>query len=511
MGHCTWRPRGCAVFLLVSCGLFASPLRAGGTMEQLIPDCGALIVQGRYDVIVATVADVRDSGSTNANPPRVVLKVEDVLRGHVPLGSRESLWRPYDHDVDYAFGDAERRIAEWSATPLSGPRVGDRLILIGNMREDSVWRVSARCRDSYSRTNREALISNIRSYEEFARQETEKEERLFAEEQAEDQRILATADIKAMCRLSTDVLVGSFTGSSAGGQRLTAEARVLRWLRSSSAAPRPKGSIWVSMTDREKPHYFRRVDRPQHRQYQRGHFAPDSFLFFLETGPIGNWGFGAMDSENVYRLVDAPNGVIPASRSAVRRVEVELSTGTIAGQPPPRPPECGASFSSFRMLDLSMLGKVQGKITTLRPYTYSERTQALVFGCTDTDPSALWFLPCALPFDRYIHEYAAGGHAVEMSPDALRALIDSLSHIPCVRRNESARDGVATLALRGVIDGSERIFEIAIDDPTLRRVVAMMGDVVRRDTAARWHLNYWKKSFGDGFEPDTVFQYGGPR
>jgi hypothetical protein len=81
------------------------------------------------DVFVATITRVEDTGATNTNPPRVWLKVDEVLHGKQQTHRSPATWLPQPHDIDTS--PEEPRLSEWKAQPLKGPRVGEKWILLG--------------------------------------------------------------------------------------------------------------------------------------------------------------------------------------------------------------------------------------------------------------------------------------------------------------------------------------------------------------------------------------------
>jgi hypothetical protein len=114
--------REIALLLVGVCRLSAQgdPARAG---DEAPPYSAPVI-------IVATVTKVSDEAATNGNPPRVGLKVNQVLRGNVKDNIR-GLWNPRFHGFDTGGFDAE--LKAWQAKPLTKPKVGQKFILSGWM------------------------------------------------------------------------------------------------------------------------------------------------------------------------------------------------------------------------------------------------------------------------------------------------------------------------------------------------------------------------------------------
>ena len=95
---------------------------------------------GECDVVVATVVAVRDEGSTRANPPTVLLRVEEVLTrdGDLTPGLVQAVWRSERLHMSCSVGE-EARIARWEAGPQRGPEVGERFLVAGSFNRNRRW------------------------------------------------------------------------------------------------------------------------------------------------------------------------------------------------------------------------------------------------------------------------------------------------------------------------------------------------------------------------------------
>jgi hypothetical protein len=82
------------------------------------------------EVFVATVTRLEDEGATNANPPKIWLEVHEVLRGRSIRKRSPVLWSPPHHDFDYS-EEGLAALKRWEATPMKGPKVGEKFILGG--------------------------------------------------------------------------------------------------------------------------------------------------------------------------------------------------------------------------------------------------------------------------------------------------------------------------------------------------------------------------------------------
>jgi len=131
---------------------------AGGTPENLLSD-EALLRDWRRDVYVVTIKSVDDKGATNGKPPRVRFVIDEVFRGEAKAGAElAAVWHPFPHDIDTTGRASE--LAAWEARPLTGPKVGDKLIVLEYMPKVKVpFSVSPRCRYAVTREKRDWVAS----------------------------------------------------------------------------------------------------------------------------------------------------------------------------------------------------------------------------------------------------------------------------------------------------------------------------------------------------------------
>jgi hypothetical protein len=139
----------------------ASALLAGQPYEAL--DAG--------DVFVATITRVEDKDATNARPPRVWLKVHEVLRGDAKLARSPGLWSPPFHGIDWGDG-SQPELKRWNAAPLKGPKVGQKFILGGSAlkpaadgKDAPVYYLFAFVRIPYSDKARTETIASLKALE----------------------------------------------------------------------------------------------------------------------------------------------------------------------------------------------------------------------------------------------------------------------------------------------------------------------------------------------------------
>jgi hypothetical protein len=87
----------------------------------------SLLDNPAYDILVATVFAVEAADATNGNPPRVELRVEEVLRGEDRGPTVMVTWQaPVFHED---IMDSEGVTEAWKARPLTGPEVAAKLIV----------------------------------------------------------------------------------------------------------------------------------------------------------------------------------------------------------------------------------------------------------------------------------------------------------------------------------------------------------------------------------------------
>lgn len=169
--ECCMKTLPLAAVLLVSL-IPAAILLAGQPYEAL--DAG--------DVFVATITRVEDKGATNARPPRVWLKVHEVIRGEAKVVRSPAVWSPPFHGIDWG-DENEPELKRWNAVPVKGPKVGQKFILGGSSfkpqpgeKDAPAYYLFAFVRTPYSDKAREQAIAQLKALEEARRK--------YAEEQA---------------------------------------------------------------------------------------------------------------------------------------------------------------------------------------------------------------------------------------------------------------------------------------------------------------------------------------
>jgi hypothetical protein len=91
------------------------------------------------DVLVVTVEGVNEGVATNAQPPTVLLRIEEVLSGFMKADRVQAVWSEVLR-LQCAVGE-EPRIAAWQTARVEGPvpRLGERWIVAGGMSRDRQW------------------------------------------------------------------------------------------------------------------------------------------------------------------------------------------------------------------------------------------------------------------------------------------------------------------------------------------------------------------------------------
>lgn len=119
--------------------------------DTLAAETESLLRNPAYDILVVTVLAVETADATNGNPPRVELRVEQVLRGADRGPTVMVTWQApvFHEDVK----DSEGVTEAWKARPLAGPEVAAQLIVFSigpaeaaGVQAGSVYRFSPQSR-----------------------------------------------------------------------------------------------------------------------------------------------------------------------------------------------------------------------------------------------------------------------------------------------------------------------------------------------------------------------------
>jgi hypothetical protein len=202
---------------------------------------------GAADVVVARVVAVADRGATNGNPPRVELRVEEVLRGDPKLDRRQTVWQPVSPFL--CLTGAEKAYALWQAAPLAGPRAGDRLIVWGSVEKTKDGpRFVARANNALAdtATNRDWAVRTIRATAAYHAAAAAK---AAADARAQRQRVqrwqvrTSPEDLRKLARQADFVGVGKIVSGSGPGFQF----RVTEILKGKQQRKYADGSYYVGL------------------------------------------------------------------------------------------------------------------------------------------------------------------------------------------------------------------------------------------------------------------------
>jgi hypothetical protein len=138
----------------------AVPARAG---MPIYPSDQELLAAEGAIVAAVVVEDVRPLVGTNGRPPRLRLRVDEVIRGTLPVEQFEADWpRPEYHGPD----EGDRPHPAWLDQPLPAPTYGTRLVLLLS-REGDAYRIAERCRYPDTAAVRRQVRKGIADYLAF--------------------------------------------------------------------------------------------------------------------------------------------------------------------------------------------------------------------------------------------------------------------------------------------------------------------------------------------------------
>ena len=472
---------------------------------------GEYVSEANLDLIVARVVAVSDRGATIAHPPLVMLDVERVLRGHVHLGRLRALWVMEDRNVFRCGNETkgEQEAADrYYAQRVHGPRVGARMLLAGWRSEpDTFWSAdpSVRFPDSEElrlRIAREAQRADIqRERTAFRRRQQQ-----IAQE-ATDERGRRAADLRALVRRSTDIVIG----------QVRPRSRELLVIASLYEAPRNPLAARINSAIEHDFHSgtpgqrlaLEGADGAVARLLAAGEAAasarPDStipgpYICFLRRCAFVPYESGYYPMA----IVDPTAGVLPADSAVVRVVRGIVARESRHGPWTPLPPtECGASMKRFSALDDSALDNIRVRIMYARPGGYAERRQSFVFGVglSDQDESFIPF--CGVCRERAWSDQLMSRYPVSVQRGVIGAWVRTLADLPDAGVVMSPDSVVAIVTVRGQLGGTMRSAERELFDLGLAHAAEALTRFVENDTVAAWRVNYWKYSFGSPIAPQA--------
>src|SRR5262245_13126960 len=496
--------RAWGVLSALLCLTAAGPARAqspDSTADPYQADLARLVVGGGTDLLVARVVAVLDSGATIADPPRLTLQVEKSLRGKLWRGLLPARWDRTSYPIFRCGNESRAEQEAWDRylqTPVRGPRIGERLLLAGVWRgEDSSW-VTGEV--ALSPADEGRLLEDIRTLELRREAEAEAQARKVETDLVTDRYLRAEADLPALCRASTDVLLGTLTRDN----KLHVVSRL--WSRPQEAAAAHADSVLEfgeRQTNAMQEIVFgpkdERVVRCRVRYAEQGlvpgipAVSPPVLMMFLRRGPFDPGGEGV----RTYWLADHDNGLLLADPATLRAVTRALPGALVSPQAPS--PECGASLESFADIAPERLAEIRIKITCLRPGGYPGRVQTFLFGMGAKRDDILAFTPCALPGEMYWNDFTMRVYPIDVSAEAVKRAIQA---IPGGGSPDSA------LAVVSVRD-REHQFEATLDAARFLQFVGELEAILRPYTDALWRLNYLKYSYGPPLQPDPDWKLKG--
>jgi hypothetical protein len=113
--------------VLVLALLLPAEARAWEVREVLVAEEAHLLRNPAYDILVVTVLAVEDEGATNESPPKVRLRVEEVIRGEEREATVMATWHAPVFPKDSLESGGVTKA--WKTRPLEGPEIGAKLIV----------------------------------------------------------------------------------------------------------------------------------------------------------------------------------------------------------------------------------------------------------------------------------------------------------------------------------------------------------------------------------------------
>ena len=271
------------------------------------------------DVVVATVERVENRRATNGNPPRVTLRIHEVLRGDPMRDRTNAIWEPTPNGFD--FGDPailSAALAKWEKAPLESPKVGAKFVLWGECIEDKDAKAKSKQSEPsaatfaawswnaypYSEEKRAWAVDDIRKAAEERRQEAERraaEKRALEQARAKWREKTGARELREYSAAADLVIVGRISSEYVSGP-LT--FKVTRRLKGTLSKTWQDGEEYFSVTIPSSPRDL--LDRES------------DYLLFLKT--VGMKPGGATDH---YPFITKGDGIVVADAAALEAVRVE--------------------------------------------------------------------------------------------------------------------------------------------------------------------------------------------
>ena len=483
----------------------------GASDRESYRAAGEYVVDRDLDLVVAHVVSVDDSRSTVTDPPRVLLSVETVLRGKVARGQLRARWVASLEPPFRCGNESQAERDQWeryNASALKGPRPGETLLLAGLRDQQGEWLVSEWVRFPYSARTRDLISAEARRVDAERGARSRALGATAASEMARDRELLAQANVRALYRASTDVLVGAITSHHQilVRERLWTLPIDPRASKADSFVEYPQRR--VGMEDRFMPSSkdLRMLRCRAERRSIRGAWdqgdTSKPLLLFLKRGPFMRQGIAGY---RVYWAADSANGLLPAAANTVALVRRIIKEHPVRISVAPCP-ECGASLESFTSLPTSHLSNVSIKVMRLGAYM-----QTFVFGLGEANKTVVDFAPCLFPGEVHWNDYGMESYLIRTSPQQLRGIVGAIGSTLTARTPGPRRAPICLVSIRGTVASRVRQFETAFDEGDVKRFAESLSVIMRDDRENAWRVNYWKYKMGPPLTPDRGFQLGGPR
>lgn len=500
------RPSASLLAWLILVFVLTTPSRAAAQYwpeDAVFPeDPVKVIFTSDYDLFVATVQSVDDSASTQGDPPRLTVRVEEVLFGSLKPGVANVRWLPWAPWIPCAVGE-EANIRAWNATPMKGPAVGERMIMAGSTNADGWLEIKPKFHWAYSKKACDHWVQLVRTWtprvearrrREAAQRSKEarlakeaairKENLLRQHEQAwfDDQaRIIAAAHFDGLVQAATDIAIGTFEpvpGARPGWQPLF---RIERWLRRSQTGGDSTAAIYLYFGQREDSLLTRWKNRPPDLLPGSKQGDPVRCIAFLKLAHDSLY----YSRTPVYRPIDPLSGLMLCSARAERKAQGSLARSASESDHL----DCEADLREFTGLGLAEAAGVGIKFSSTPPHWPASfphsfpRELSLVVACPTagegmfTTVNASWFAPCRLPSNRYVQDFQEASWNTAASPAEMQALLDSLGNLASFRHPRFAPDDSVTLMIRRVQGGQERVYETTLDHAMFHDVVEVLAGI----------------------------------
>lgn len=485
--------------LLLAGVLGAAAAWAGdGSLEPYAQGAGQYVVDFDLDLIVARATDVQDARATVADPPRVQLLVETVLRGKLRPGTLPARWVPFLNAPVHRGRETLSESEAWRhylATPLKGPKVGERLVLAGYWNpEDKRWAVSEMVRFACTPEVLADVTDDVKQAEDAILAHAESEKPRIERTIAAGRKARASADVRRLCESSTDVVLGTLERDRI---RVTERLWSMPQDRWSAAADSVAGLARGHTAATERV-VFTAADEPMRNARSTSGMPSNApLVMFLRRGP-----YDASIGVRRYRLADHDNGLLPADSVTLVSVRKALANSSLRAQRAPEPDrDCGVPLARFVGLRREEQARVRVKITAVRIERRSH-AQTFVFGQGAQAGDVEGFTPCEVPGEMVWNDYAAQPYAFSPTPEQMNQLLRALQRTVRSRKVERGEAAAALLSVHGPIDGRDRVFEAQLGSGQLDQVAAAMAAAVRDDPHLAWHLNNFKHVFGTTLAAD---------